>query len=339
MRSPVRLVRNVDAGRLFDTFLITSIVTVLLTRLYLQLSGYPQIGGNGLHIAHLLPGGLLMLAALFILLGSINRSARDVSAYVGGIGFGLFWDELGKFITNDNNYFFRPAIGLMYVSFVVLYLITRYVIGRTYHPEDYLANAVDLAMEGIIGELDPREYARAKELLQQADTTHPMYMSAATLIEQAKPTKAYQPFIVSRWITSLHTPFRQLVLQPWFGKSLLTLFYAYGVGVVLITIGSLLTGHLHNSLFAVISPGSQTNTIAVASAVISAGYIVWGAWLVQIQQAHHALQRFETALLINIFVTQVFLFFTYQLLAVTALGITLSLLVAVRILLSETQGA
>ncbi|MGF7228420.1 MAG: hypothetical protein ACQR33_00355 [Candidatus Saccharibacteria bacterium] len=333
----VRLVRNIDAGRLFDTFLVTSVVTVLVTRLYLRLSGYPQIGGDGLHIAHLLPGGLLMLVALFTMMGSINRSGRDVSAYIGGVGFGLFWDELGKFITKDNNYFFKPAVGIMYVFFVALYLITRYIIRRTYHSQDYLANAANLAAEGIIGELDPREYARAKELLAMSDPAHPLYKSVAALIEHAKPTKDYRPFVLNRWLAYLHGPFRQLVAWSWFRRALLTLFYMYGAGVVTVLIISLFNDHFGDSVFALISAGGRTNTIATLSVIASAWYIVRGAWNMQLGRIHRALQRFETALLLNIFVTQVFLFFKYQLTALVVLVITLGLLVAVRVLLSETK--
>ena len=38
-------------------------MAVLVTRLYLTLTGFPKVGGGGLHLAHLLWGGLLMLAA------------------------------------------------------------------------------------------------------------------------------------------------------------------------------------------------------------------------------------------------------------------------------------
>jgi hypothetical protein len=340
MKSPIRLVRNIDAGRLFDTFLLSSVLTVLIVRLYLHLSGYPQIGGNGLHIAHLLPGGLLMLAAILVMIGAINRTSRDFAAYLGGIGFGLFWDELGKFITQDNNYFFRPAASIMYVSFVALYMLTRYIIRRTYHPADYLANAIGLAMEGVIDELDPREYERARELLAKSDPAHPLYKTAAAFIEQAKPTKHVESFILARWATTFHAYFTSLVRRPRFAATIVTLFYIYGLGILAVVLGSLFLGKsLDHSVLPFIALGTQNNILALISSVASAAYIVWGAWYIQTGHTHRALQRFETALLINIFVTQVFLFFSYQFTAIAALAVALFLLAAVRMLLSETSRA
>lgn len=338
MRSPFRVVRNSDAGRMFDTFLISAVVTVLGTRLYLHLTGYPQIGGDSaLHVAHMLPGGILMLTAILILIGSINRSSRQVSAFIGGIGFGLFWDELGKFITKDNDYFFQPTIGLIYLTFIGLYLLTRYIIRRTYHPHDYLANVMDLAMEGVIGELDPREYQHAKELLARADKNHPMYPATAKLLEATKPTKDYRPFFVERIVDTIHKPFRTLVRKSWFAKVLLRAFYIYGIGLVITVLVSLFgpRWNIVGNLFAGLA--ADTNVVAAIAAAASAIVIVWGAWCVQTGRTHAALRKFETAILINIFVTQAFLFFSYQLSAVIGLVLALVLLVSVRILLSETK--
>lgn len=335
MPRPIRLVRNIEASRLFDTFLVSSIATVLITRAYLSLTGYPQIGSSQLHIAHLLPGGLLMMTAILIMIGSINRSSRDVAAFLGGIGFGLFWDELGKFITQDNNYFFKPAVGIIYLSFVALYLITRYVIRRSYHSEDYLANAIDLAMDGAIGELDPREYADAKALLAKADPNHPMYSATVQLLEQAKPTKNYRPFIVDRLTAALHRPFHMLVQKSWFSRALLWTFYIYGAVAIAIFFVLGFNGTALTTI--VLHPSKDTNTVAIFSSAVSVAVIVWGIWLVQIGKTLAALRKFETALLISIFVTQTALFFSYQLSAIVGLAFTLCLLVFVRMVMRETK--
>ena len=35
----------------------------------------------------------------------------------------LFVDELGKFITSNNDYFFEPTVGLLYLLFVLLFRV------------------------------------------------------------------------------------------------------------------------------------------------------------------------------------------------------------------------
>ena len=119
------LIRDTDAPRNLEVFLVSAIVTIVITRVYLQLAGYPQVGGAVLHIAHMLWGGLLMLAGLILFISYLNFSVRLSASLISGIGFGLFIDELGKFITTDNNYFFQPTFALLYVLFVGLFLIVR----------------------------------------------------------------------------------------------------------------------------------------------------------------------------------------------------------------------
>src|SRR5215471_2254748 len=119
--------RDYEAGQYLQDFLVAAVVAILLTRLFLELTGYPRMGGGGLHIAHMLWGGLLMLVALILLLAVLGKRAKRAAALIGGVGFGLFVDELGKFITSDNNYFFQPAIALIYVIFVLMFLAVRYL--------------------------------------------------------------------------------------------------------------------------------------------------------------------------------------------------------------------
>ena len=50
--------RNIEAGNLLESFLVSAVASVLAIRSFLYLTGYPQLSGRGLHIAHLLWGGL-----------------------------------------------------------------------------------------------------------------------------------------------------------------------------------------------------------------------------------------------------------------------------------------
>lgn len=112
MSSPFRI-RDLSSPYLMELWLVSAVATILGVRLYLQLSGYPQVGGATLHIAHMLWGALAMVIAFGMLLIMASDVWKPTAAAVGGFGFGLFIDELGKFITQDNDYFYRPAIALI----------------------------------------------------------------------------------------------------------------------------------------------------------------------------------------------------------------------------------
>ena len=83
--------------------------------LFLTVTGFPKLGGGELHIAHMLWGGALMLVGLLLLLIYLDRPVQHVAAVVAGLGFGTFIDEIGKFVTSDTDYFFRPAVAMIYV--------------------------------------------------------------------------------------------------------------------------------------------------------------------------------------------------------------------------------
>lgn len=125
---------------MLDLFVSSGLITVFAVRAFLAATGYPQIGNDTLHIAHMLWGGFL-LAAVTLYLGLAKNPLKTLSIILGGIGFGLFIDELGKFITNDNNYFFKPAAGLIILSFVILWFGVRWLIVRADHV-DFIPPAV-----------------------------------------------------------------------------------------------------------------------------------------------------------------------------------------------------
>src|SRR5919201_1284404 len=61
-----RVPGNADFADLLETVLVAAVATILVIRTQLWLTHYPQLGGHGLHIAHLLYGGFLMLLAIGI---------------------------------------------------------------------------------------------------------------------------------------------------------------------------------------------------------------------------------------------------------------------------------
>src|SRR5262249_26166566 len=145
--SPRGLLRSVALVPLYETFLVSAVVSLLAVRAGLALSGFPQLGGGGLHIAHMLWGGLLMLLSLLLLFGFVGRAVQFTAAMVSGIGFGTFIDEIGKFVTSDNDYFFRPAVALIYAVFVLLSLLARALEPRRVSPAGAL-RATPWAREG-----------------------------------------------------------------------------------------------------------------------------------------------------------------------------------------------
>lgn len=141
--------------------LISFGASVILTRVFLDLANYPQLGGSGLHIAHLLWGGLALVVAALLMLVYASPSVNRIGAVLAGLGIGLFIDEVGKFITTDNNYFFRAAAPIIYVCFLVVALVYYLLIRKqdALTDRELLCAALEDA-ESLL-EANPFEHQRA----------------------------------------------------------------------------------------------------------------------------------------------------------------------------------
>jgi hypothetical protein len=126
---PGRLVQRYHSERYLLLTLLSFALSVSLTRLFLEITGYPQLGGSQLHFSHVLWGGLILFAGSLFPLIFANHRALDISAIFTGVGAGLFIDEIGKFITRTNNYFYPAAAPIVY-SFFLITLFIFFLIRR-----------------------------------------------------------------------------------------------------------------------------------------------------------------------------------------------------------------
>src|SRR5690349_2822146 len=159
--------RSADVGRRLDLFLVCAVGSVIGNRVFLIVTGYPQLGNGTLHISHAIWGALMMAVAIIFALSFLAPNNRTFIAFIGGCGFGWFIDELGKFITRDVNYFFQPTIALIYIVFIAMYLVFRGIQRREYSADEAVLNGLEALKAAAIGELSEARRTRAVSLLHE----------------------------------------------------------------------------------------------------------------------------------------------------------------------------
>ncbi|HEY0186139.1 MAG TPA: hypothetical protein VGC67_01490 [Cellulomonas sp.] len=323
------LPRDPSGPRHVAGFLAVSVLTVLVTRWLLALTGFPQLGGGGLHIAHVLWGGLLMAVAVIGMLSWAGPVLRPLAAVVGGVGFGLFIDEIGKFVTTDNDYFYEPTASLIYVVVVLLVLVGEVVHGRSARdPHEILAAATDLAVAGVAGGFSVRARRQAWALVDQAgDVRGAAEVRALLDAVQDDARELPDPIgAVSRVVVRVS---RRVVQVSWAPRVTVLVLAA----VTLYTIGrgiglSLATNELPWwALIGMLVSGLGASACSVA-----------GLRLVGTDRMR-GYEWFRRAVLVNLLLTQIFLFRVDQWSAAGGLAVDLVLLGLVAAELDVLRGA
>ena len=314
-----------DAGTNLQVFLVSAVTAVLVTRLYLSLTGYPRIGSGPLHIAHLLWGGLLLLAAQIIVLSTLGKRAKRLAAIVGGLGFGLFIDEIGKFVTSDNNYFFQPAIAMIYILFVLLFLTFRAIEHRSFSPNEMLVNAADLVREVVSGGATRANLVRARRLLDLSSYEGAVADGLRQAISGARQAHE-QRSLVDRAAASAWRTYDGLLAWSWFQRMILVLFVGQAL-VGLLWAAALGWVSLSGQEAPVSSAGLVTSLLSLVLAVVGVARL--GASRLD------AYRWFERSVLISVFFTQVVMFWQDQLSALGGLIVDLVLLAWLRFLIHQ----
>lgn len=330
MIKPQLFTRDIQYKNYFETFFISSIAAILGIRFFLILTNYPKLGGGGLHISHMLWGGLLMFVAIMLLLTLINNEVKKLAAIIAGIGFGTFIDELGKFITSDNNYFYQPTFAVIYIFFVLIYLLFRFIENRhEFTDKEYLANSIEIMKDAVIHDLDTNEKRIALSYLAKSNRHDRISQALHTIYEDIQTIRPPSPHFVTKARLYFQKKYFSLIRVSWF-KNVVIIFFLIQ-GLLSVAVVSLILIEANVQIIpSLIIPHSFTtssyNLINVSSTLISIILILIGISRIYVSRLS-AYIMFKRSILVSIFLTQVFIFYYSPVRAVTTLTFNILILI------------
>jgi hypothetical protein len=326
-----------NAPRLVLNVLIAFGTTVLIVRVFLELTGYPRLGNSTLHIAHLLYGGIVMTAACLLMLIFATPTTYRIGSIMTGIGLGLFFDEVGKFITSNNDYFYKPAAPIIYmVSLIITFLFV--LLRRRANQatdEEWMVDAledgavllegrqtehqhrhIDIELDHIINNLKDPDYVKlAKSLHEFADS------------EAVRPGQSHFQLIVSRneqWL--LRQFIRRenvltIILFVILALNSVSSLIEFTISAILPTAAPALAHQIENLFVSAglraFSPFSLSiNDVDLLLNVITAVITLGGIIIFVTRHKQRGLFWIELALILNLCVVNVFTFYTEQFSAV-----------------------
>lgn len=324
-----------DGADQIELALVAAVATVLIIRGYLQLTGYPKVGNGELHIAHLLYGGLMMILAVFTMLVLLNTGARWLAALLGGVGFGFFIDEVGKFISKDVNYFFKPAVAVMYAVFMVLFLalaaLRRWRVAS--RPRVALANALAL-LSGAAGRpLDASTRTAVTELLERSDPDDPVVQGLREGLARESDDVRYTAPAYERLRDRAEARYRRFIRRRGSQKIILWVGILYLLSRFPITIDVQVTDR---GLDGRATSADTAHAIQLVASIVSAAFVVIGLFYMR-RSRLQAYRWFLRAVLISLLITQLFVFYHDQFTALNGLAVDLLFYVALRYMIRREE--
>jgi len=307
-----KFIRNIEFGHLFELFFLSAVLTILGIRIYLKLTGFPQIGSGPFHIAHLLFGGFFMLISILGFITYLNNSLKSYWAVLGGIGFGTFIDEIGKFLTRDNNYFFQPTFAIIYIIFIVLYLLYKSIAhNQNFSKDEYLVNGMNLLQTFVLKSFDREEKTEALKYLALSDQENPTTKQLIKIFSESHtiPDSKLNIFEkIGKWLKALYHYF---LSKPWFLHAVAIFFIVRSV--IYLTNGffllrSISRHYLTETLAVYLNPHGILPLIQIFALALQAVFTVMGA-LVIWKSRLKSYVFFRNAVLVSVFILQIFNFY------------------------------
>ena len=309
-----------DLTRRLDTFLVCAVAAVLGNRTFLIITGYPQLGNGTLHISHAIWGALMMMIALFVAIAYVPPKTRMFVTFLGGAGFGWFIDELGKFITQEVNYFYQPTIALIYIVFVAFYLIARNVERKSFTADEAVLNALEALKSASLGELDETRRAETLALLETTGATGRVADDVRKLLADVPALPPRDRGRFGKAGHAIRARYLDLGTRRGFVRTVIVIMVIFAAGAVLTALAL---------AFDRSGVHGFADWASVVSSAISGAFILLGCFELRRSRVR-AYRWFDRGLLIEILVTQVFVFAKYQLEGIFGLAFTIILWLAVR---------
>ncbi len=322
----ISLIRNYNFSNLIENFIFSSVITILGIRVFLEITGYPQLGSSsGLHVAHMLWGGLFMLVTIIVFLAVLNRSALVWGSILGGIGFGFFIDELGKFVTTDNNYFFKPTFAMIYGIFITIYLASKLIEKIPRSNKEKTINAIEIVQQGYISGFTNADIKNLNNLLLETEES-PLTLVLKTLVKDQKTVEQDENIII-RIKNFLYRKYIHFISRKWFQNTLIFIFGLSGLVGFLGMLG-LISGQVN----------TFENTFLIITNFISILLMIIGIFYLLIKKNHlRTYELFRYSVLITIFFNQFSLFYQDQLVAILSLFTNITLYLVLRYLIAQEK--
>jgi hypothetical protein len=328
-------------------FLVAAAFSVLATRFYLEIFNYPQIARGEIHLAHAIFGAILLSISNIFLFTFHGKTTRQFGAIIGGLGFGQMIDEVGKFITRDNNYFYQPVPMIIYVTFITLFFAYRYL--DRYIPNrpkeiiyDTLEHLEELAEDNL--HLPTQKWIE-KALSPIALKSHKNYeafgqsvLGLLTAVEfKSKKRNGYVAKMRSSWqwldeFTSERRPVFFFLLCVFLVYIVTTLFSTFSFSQIV------WHRQFENLKYEIDNRFEMVLIFAqYASQFFSALLMIRGFIYLVRRRRIRALEYFRNGLAVNILITHVFTFYFKQFASVPELIITICMFSIVHNILEEEK--
>lgn len=318
---------NLESSILRENFLVSAVVSIIVIRIFLRLTDYPSIGGDSLHIAHMLWGGLLMVIAFFLLFSYLSKKTTSLAAIIGGLGFGAFIDEIGKFITRDNNYFFQPAIAIIYIIIVVLFLISQAITRYSRSSkEEYLINALESVKEAVLNDMDIEEKKVALSYLKASDQKNPLTVALTEYLKSVESLPVRQQSFFTRVRHHVSEFYRSTAQSVYLTRTVAFILLFQSLTTAVISVNFMFNG----------SQLTFDELGKLISSLASVALVVIGIALLRFSK-RRAYRSFKLAIFVSIFFTQFFLLYTVDFLSFLTLGVNILLLLVVDYVILEEE--